>query len=132
MLGVPQTSSSDAVSSALVGASALRQSQVDPELEHMSSRGPSLPPAETWQPRYAEHSADTSRLLPNKDANYDARAETCLTTRNNSITPMPIWGLDLKDRRHVHYSSLGFIKGDTSTHELLFKSSCTEETPYGR
>ena len=110
MPGVSQGSSSDVVGATLVGASALRQSQVDPELERMTSRGPPIPPAETWQPRYAEHSADTSRLLPNKDANYDARTETCLTTRNNSITPIPIWGLDLKDKRHVHYSSLGFIK----------------------
>ena len=112
MPGMPQTSSSGSVGATLVGASALRQPQVDPELERLSSRGVALPPGANWQANYAAHphSGDTTRLLPNKDSNYDPRTQTGLAARNNTITPMPIWGLNQKDKRHVHFSPLGFTK----------------------
>ena len=68
MPGVPQTSSSGSVGATLVGASALRQPQVDPELERLSSRGVALPPGANWQASYAAHphSGDATRLLPNE------------------------------------------------------------------
>ena len=50
MPGAAQTPPSDAVGATLVGASALRQSQVDPELERLPSRGASLPPGANWRP----------------------------------------------------------------------------------
>ena len=58
---------------------------------------------------YAGHSpaADTTKLVPNKDANYDARTQTGLAARDNTIAPMPICCPNLKDKRYVHFHLLG-------------------------
>ena len=112
MPGVHQESLSDTVCATLVWTLAFRLSLVDPELERLLSRGASRPPDSSWKARYTgpSPSADTTKLVPNKDANHDALTQTSLSIRSNTITPMAIGGIILKDTHSVHICLLGTLR----------------------
>ena len=83
-----------------------------PEPARLSSRGATCPPDSEWKARYTgpSPSADTTKLVPNKDANYDARTQTSRAVLGNTITPMPIGGLNLKDKHYVHVCLLDSLR----------------------